>query len=92
MKYFDTGRVITNRINSSSSTSTSTSSSSSSAGIWSSLRHDEDRVQEEVHNEVGVCCFAKGKVERDGEHFRGTLTPKASTEWPRIVETEKVRA
>ena len=35
--------------------------------------------------------FAIGKVEREGEHFRATLTPKASTGWQGI-ETEKVSA
>ena len=35
-------------------------------------------------NEVGLYCFEIGKVEREGEHFRATLTPNASTEWQRI--------
>ena len=35
-------------------------------------------------NEVGWHCFAVGTVEREGEHFRATLTPKASTERQRI--------
>ena len=39
-------------------------------------------------DEVGLYCFAIGKVEREGEHFRVTLNPKASKEWQRI-ETEK---
>ena len=39
-------------------------------------------------DEVGLYCFAIGKVERDGQHFRVTLKPKASQEWQRI-ETEK---
>ena len=39
-------------------------------------------------DEIGLYCFAAGKVEREGEHFRVTLTPKASKEWQRI-ETEK---
>ena len=42
-------------------------------------------------NEVGVCCFALGKVEKEGEHFRATRTPKAGTKWQRI-EWEKVPA
>ena len=42
-------------------------------------------------DEVGLYCFAIGKVEREGEHFRVTLNPKASKEWQRI-ETEKVSA
>ena len=42
-------------------------------------------------DEIGLYCFAAGKVEREGEHFRVTLTPKASKEWQR-VETEKVLA
>ena len=33
--------------------------------------------------------FAIGKVEREGEHFRATLTPKAST-GGQGIETEKV--
>ena len=41
--------------------------------------------------EVGLYCLAIGNVERDGEHFRVTLKPKASMEWQRI-ETEKVSA
>ena len=43
------------------------------------------------YDEVGLCCFAIiiGNVEREGEHFRVTLKPKASREWQRI-ETEKV--
>ena len=35
-------------------------------------------------DEVGLNCFAIGKVEREGEHFRVTLTPKASVKWQRI--------
>ena len=39
-------------------------------------------------DEVGLYCLALGQVEREGEHFRVTLKPKASTEWQRL-ETEK---
>ena len=39
-------------------------------------------------DEVGLYCFAVEKVEREGGHFRVTLTPKASRAWQRI-ETEK---
>ena len=46
-------------------------------------------VQEEVRRKVGLYYFAMGKVEEEGEHFRVTLTPKASTEWQK-KETEKV--
>ena len=42
-------------------------------------------------DDVGLYCFALGKVRREGEHFRVTLTPKASNEWQRIA-TEKVPA
>ena len=42
-------------------------------------------------NEVGLYCFEIGKVEREGEHFRATLTPNACTEWQR-KETAKVSA
>ena len=42
-------------------------------------------------DEVGLYCFAIEKVEREGEHSRVTLKPKASKEWQRI-ETEKVSA
>ena len=36
------------------------------------------------YDEVGLQCFAIGKVEREGEHFRVTLKSKASQEWQRI--------
>ena len=42
-------------------------------------------------DEVGLYCFAIGKVEREGEHFRVTPASKASREWQRI-ETENVSA
>ena len=42
-------------------------------------------------NEVALYWFAIGTVERQGEQFRATLTPKASTEWQR-TETEKLSA
>ena len=41
--------------------------------------------------EVGLSCVSLGNVEREGEHFRVTLIPKASMEWQRI-ETETVSA
>ena len=31
-------------------------------------------------NEVGLYCFAKGNVEREGEHFQVTPKQKASVE------------
>ena len=56
---------------------------------WSAQRHDENRVKEEVRrSRTVVYCLAIGKVEKEGEDFRVTLTPKASKEWQRI-ETEK---
>ena len=36
-------------------------------------------------DEVGQDSFAIGKVEREGEHFRVTLKPKASKEWQRMA-------
>ena len=42
-------------------------------------------------DEVGLSCFAAGKVEREGEHFRVTPKPKASMEWQR-TETGNVSA
>ena len=40
---------------------------------------------------IGLYCWARGKVEREGEHFRVTLKQSASKEWERI-ETSKVSA
>ena len=42
-------------------------------------------------NSVGLYCWARGKVEREGDHFRVTLKQNASKEWERI-ETSKVSA
>ena len=41
--------------------------------------------------EVELYCFAIGNVEREGEHFRVTLQPRASMGWQRM-KTEKVSA
>ena len=35
-------------------------------------------------DEVRLYCFEAGKVEREGEHFPVTLTPKASKQWQKI--------
>ena len=40
---------------------------------------------------VGLHCWARGKVEREGEHFRFTPKQSASKEWEGI-ETSKVSA
>ena len=39
-------------------------------------------------DEIGLYCFALGKVEREGENVRVTLEAKARIEWQR-VETQK---
>ena len=41
-------------------------------------------------DEVELYCFAIGKVEREGEHFRVTLNPKANKEWQRIRDGKSV--
>ena len=40
-------------------------------------------------NGIGLNCWARGKVEREGKHFRVTLKQSASKEWGRI-ETSMV--
>ena len=51
---------------------------------------DITRIEfKEKCGEVGLYCFAIGKVEREGGHFRVTPASKASREWQRI-ETKKV--
>ena len=42
-------------------------------------------------NGVGLHCWARGKVEREGEHFRFTSKQSASKEW-KGIETSKVSA
>ena len=42
-------------------------------------------------NGIGLYCWARSKVEMEGEHFRVTLKQSASKEWERI-ETSKVSA
>ena len=34
-------------------------------------------------NGMGLSCWARSKVEREGEHFRVTLRQSASKEWER---------
>ena len=41
-------------------------------------------------DEIGLYCFAIGKVEREGEHFRATPASKASKEWQKDRDRKSV--
>ena len=55
--------------------------------LMSGLPSDMTRIEFKGEcNEVGLYSLAIGKVDTEGEHFRVTLKPKASSAWRRQTE------